>query len=167
MMCRFGFTGKDLFVNKKKKMNIKKRRRNALKSFSESNQNQQGWAMFSVEKWTKSSTFSGECVASCNTDLVDAPDMIQNVKYTIISTGTTDFISCGALSNAPGTEFKATGSTDGTGQVTKSTICGVLDAFGIWDETMFDNFLATVQKNYSNVPKVMIYEWNFIPQKWI
>ena len=140
---------------------------NALKSFSESNQNQQGWAMFSVEKWTKSVTFNGECVASYNTDLVDAPDMIPNVKYTIVSTGTTNFISCGATSNVPGTEFSATKAVDGTGQVVKSAICGLLDAFGIWDEEIFDNFLATVQKNYSNVPKVMIYEWNFIPQEWI
>ena len=136
---------------------------NALKSFSESNQNQQGWAMFSVEKWTKGS----ECVASYNTDLVDAPDMIPMVKYTIVSTGTTNFISCGAISNVPGTEFTATKSIDGTGQVTKSAICGLLDAFGIWDELSFDNFLSTVQKNYSNIPKVMIYEWNFIPQGWI
>jgi len=27
--------------------------------------------------------------------------------------------------------------------------------------------LATVQKNYINAPKVMIYEWNFIPQAWV
>jgi len=139
----------------------------ALTSFSESNQNQQGWAMFSVEKWTKSSTFSGECVASSNTDLVDAPDMIPKVHYTIVSTGTTDFTLCGASSNVPGTEFTATTSIDGTGQVIKSSICGLLDAFGIWDESTFDTFLATVQKNYSNVPNVMIYEWNFIPQGWI
>jgi hypothetical protein len=140
---------------------------NALKNFSESNTNQQGWAMFSVEKWTKSPTFSGECVASYNTDLVDASDMTPKVKYTIVSTGTTNFISCGALSNAPGTEFTATTEGAGTGQVTKSAICGLLDAFGIWDESKFDTFLTTVQKNYSNVPKVMIYEWNFIPQGWI
>ena len=123
--------------------------------------------MFSVEKWTKDPTFCGECVASYNTDLVDAADMIPTVKYTIVSTGTTNFISCGASSNVPGTEFTATVEGTGTGQVTKSAICGVLDAFGIWDELMFDSFLTTVQKNYSNVPKVMIYEWNFIPQKWI
>uniref|UniRef100_A0A6C0IID3 Uncharacterized protein n=1 Tax=viral metagenome TaxID=1070528 RepID=A0A6C0IID3_9ZZZZ len=137
---------------------------NALKSFSESNQNQQGWAMFSVEKWTKG---TGECVASYNTDLVDAPDMIPKVKYTIVSSGTTNFILCGASSNIPGTEFTATAPSAGTGQVTKSAICGLLDAFGIWDESTFDTFLATVQTNYSNVPKVMIYEWNFIPQGWI
>ena len=93
--------------------------------------------------------------------------MITNVKYTIVSTGTTNFMLCGASSNEPGTEFKATQPIDGTGQVIKSSICGLLDAFGIWDESMFDSFLATVQKNYSNVPKVMIYEWNFIPQNWI
>jgi len=139
----------------------------ALQSLSESNTNQQGWAMFSVEKWTKGPTFSGECVASYNTDLVAASDMITTVKYTIVSTGTTNFMLCGAPSNAPGTEFIATAPIAGTGQVTKSAICGVLDAFGIWDESKFDDFLATVQKNYSNVPKVMIYEWNFIPQGWI
>jgi len=123
--------------------------------------------MFSVEKWTKGPTFSGECVASYSTDLIAASDMIATVKYTIVSTGTTNFLLCGAPSNAPGTEFIATAPTNGTGQVTKSAICGVLDAFGIWDESKFDDFLVTVQKNYSNVPKVMIYEWNFIPQGWI
>jgi hypothetical protein len=140
---------------------------NAVKSFSESNENQQGWAMFSVEKWTKSPTFCGECVASSTTDLVDSCDLIPKVKYTIVTTGTTDFISSGAPSNVPGTEFTATAAVDGTGQVTKSAICGVLDAFGIWDESKFDSFLATVQKNYSNVPNVMIYEWNFIPKEWM
>ena len=137
---------------------------NALNGFSESNQNLQGWAMFSVEKWTKGPE---QCVAGYNTDLVDAPDMIPTVQYTIVSAGTTDFTLCGSSSNVPGTEFTATKPIDGTGQVTKSAICGLLDAFGIWDELIFDNFLATVQKNYSNIPNVMIYEWNFIPQGWI
>ena len=136
----------------------------ALESFSASNQNQQGWAMFSVEKW---STFGGECVASFNTDLVDACDMIPNIQYTIVTSGTTDFTLCGAKSNASGTEFTATNPSLGTGQVKKSAICGLLDAFGIWDESAFDEFLATVQKNYINAPKVMIYEWNFIPQAWL
>ena len=139
-----------------------------LESFSASNQNQQAWAMFSVEKWSKGPTFSGECVASSNTDLIDAPDMTPKVEYTIVSAGTTDFTLCGASSNAPGTEFiAATGPGVGTGQVTKSAICGLLDAFGTWDESTFNNFLGAVQTNYTNAPKVMIYEWNFIPQGWI
>ena len=126
--------------------------------------------MFSVEKWSKNSTFTGECVASSYTDLIDASSMISNVKYTIVSTGNTDFYLYGASSNAPGTEFNATKDGDanaGTGQVTKSAICGLLDAFGTWDESTFNNFLYTVQKNYPNAPKVMIYEWNFIPKGWI
>ena len=123
--------------------------------------------MFSVEKWSKSPMFTGECVASTYTDLVDAPNIISNVKYTIVFTGTTDFTLYGASSNVPGTEFDATSSGIGTGQVTKSAICGLLDAFGTWDKSIFNDFLCAVQTNYPNTQKVMIYEWNFIPQGWI
>jgi hypothetical protein len=143
---------------------------NTLLNFSSSNLNKQAWAMFSVEKFSKSPMFTGECIASTYTDNIDAPDMISNVSYTIVSTGNTDFTLYGASSNIPGTEFKATKYGDaraGTGQVTKSFICGLLDAFGTWDESTFNNFLDTVQRKYPNTSKVMIYEWNFIPQTWI
>ena len=138
-----------------------------LENFSSSNKNNEAWAMFSVEKWSKSKMFTGECVASTYTDLIDADEMINNVEYTIVSTGTTDFTLYGASSNAPGTEFISTSSGIGSGQVTKSSICGLLDAFGTWDKSTFNDFLCTVQNNYPNAQKVMIYEWNFIPQQWI
>jgi hypothetical protein len=141
-----------------------------LKSFSNFNPNNEAWAMFSVEKWSKSANFTGECVASTYTDLINAPSIISKIAYTIVSTGNTDFTFYGALSNAPGTEFTAIKDGDskaGTGQVTKSSICGLLDAFGTWDKSTFNDFLNTVQNKYPNTPKVMIYEWNFIPQVWI
>ena len=139
-------------------------------NFSSSNSNNEGWAMFSVEKWSKSSMFTGECVASSYTDLIDAPNIIFNVVYIIVTTGNTNFTLYGASSNDPGTVFKANKNGDinaGTGQLTKSDICGLLDAFGTWDKSTFKDFLCAVQTNYPNSKKVMIYEWNFIPKKWI
>jgi hypothetical protein len=48
---------------------------------------------------------------------IQATAIIAGNSYKIISQGTTDFISIGALSNNAGTVFTATGSGSGTGQV--------------------------------------------------
>jgi len=51
---------------------------------------------------------------------IDAPSMVAGTEYVIEEVGTSDFTLVGAAINAVGTVFTATGSTPGTGVVTKA-----------------------------------------------
>ena len=44
--------------------------------------------------------------------------------------------------------------------------CGIMDAFGVWDKSDFMSFLNEVELKYG-IKQVMIYEWQFIPKKWL
>ena len=41
-----------------------------------------------------------------------------------------------------------------------------MDAFGVWDKSDFMSFLNEVELKYG-IKQVMIYEWQFIPKKWL
>jgi len=55
---------------------------------------------------------------------VTAGSFVTGVKYTILTVGSTDFISIGAAGNTPGTEFVATGPGTGSGTATTPNIAG-------------------------------------------
>jgi len=59
-------------------------------------------------------------------EIVDAPDLVVDLEYTITSQGTTDFTLVGAANNNVGTTFTATGPGIGTGQAEfKNSIHGL------------------------------------------
>ncbi len=54
--------------------------------------------------------------------LVNATSIVPGTEYTILSVGTTDFVSIGAASNTVGVTFTATGTATGTGTVLEETL---------------------------------------------
>jgi hypothetical protein len=53
-----------------------------------------------------------------------ATQMVSGTAYTIVATGTTNFVSYGAVNNAPGTTFVASGAATGTGVVSTFGVAG-------------------------------------------
>ena len=45
-------------------------------------------------------------------------------------------------------------------------VCGVMDAFGVWNKNDFWEFLHEVEQKYG-IKQAMIYEWQFIPNSWL
>jgi len=54
--------------------------------------------------------------------LVNATAIVPGTEYTILTVGTTDFVSIGAASNTVGVTFTATGSATGSGTVLEETL---------------------------------------------
>ena len=48
-----------------------------------------------------------------------------------------------------------------------NNVCGIFDAFGLWDSAAFLNWLALVHSNNKSIVNLMIYEWNFSPASWL
>jgi len=72
--------------------------------------------------------------------VVAADSLQEDVEYTIISVGDTDFTLVGASSNTVGVTFIATGEASGTGQVVLAEDAPLLNQFDIPDNTEIEKY---------------------------